>query len=65
MKLILVWLERRVKIEVRRLRRQTEDKGLGIRCRGDDTGSQTAAPRRRCAKGRPSRTSIRSCVMSA
>lgn len=32
MKLILVRLERRVKIQVRRLRRQTRDKGLAIRC---------------------------------
>ena len=32
MKLILVRLERRVKMQVRRLRRQTKDKGLAIRC---------------------------------
>lgn len=32
MKLILVRLERRVKLQVRRLRRQTKDKGLAIRC---------------------------------
>ena len=32
MKLILVRLERRVKMQVRRLRRQTRDKGLAIRC---------------------------------
>lgn len=31
-KLILVRLERRVKMQVRRLRRQTRDKGLAIRC---------------------------------
>ena len=32
MKLILVRLERRVKMQLRRLRRQTKDKGLAIRC---------------------------------
>jgi transposase len=31
-KLILVRLERRVKVQIRRLRRQTRDKGLAIRC---------------------------------